>query len=159
MNNMNTRMMGERNCALSLGIIFLFVGLAGFVPAFVWVPGEPTSTVPLNGFPDAYATGFGYVFGLFPTNLLHNLIHCTVGLLGITSYGSLVSSRLYNRGFAIAYLLIALMGLVPGANTTFGFMPIFGNNVWFNALTAAVAGYFGFFKPTETENMPTSSEI
>lgn len=159
MNNINTRTMMERNCALSLGIIFLFVGLAGFIPAFVWVPGEPTSTVPLNGVPDTYTTGFGYIFGLFPTNLLHNLIRCTVGLLGITSFGSLQSTRLYNRSFAIAYTLIALMGLLPAANTTFGTMPIFGNNVWFNAATALIAGYFGFFKPTETDTMATSSEI
>jgi hypothetical protein len=42
------------------------------------------------------------------------------------------------------------MGLLPMAQTTFGLMPIFGNNVWFNALTAAVAAYFGFFQPTQT---------
>jgi len=52
-----------------------------------------------------------------------------------------------NRGFAIAYIAIALMGLLPWTNTTFGTMPIFGNNVWFNALTGLVAGYFGFIKP------------
>ena len=159
MNNMMTRTMSERNCALSLGILFLFVGLAGFIPAFVWVPGGGSGAVTMTGVSDTYATGFGYIFGLFPTNLLHNLIRCTVGLLGITSFGSLQNSRFYNRAFAIAYILIALMGLLPVANTSFGIMPLFGNNVWFNAITGAVATYYGFFKPIETESMPTSSGI
>ncbi len=34
------------------------------------------------------------------------------------------------------------MGLLPFSKTLFGFMPIFGNNVWFNALTAVFAGYY-----------------
>jgi hypothetical protein len=49
-------------------------------------------------------------------------------------------------GFAIVYAASAIMGLLPFTNTTFGLMPIFGNNVWFNALTAAAAAYFGFVK-------------
>jgi hypothetical protein len=41
------------------------------------------------------------------------------------------------------------MGLLPVAQTTFGLMPIFGNNVWFNAITAAIAAYFGFIHPAQ----------
>ena len=70
--------------------------------------------------------------------------------MGIVAYTSSGGTRLYNRGFVIAYALIAIMGLLPVAQTTFGLMPIFGNNVWFNALTAIVAGYFGFVQPTQT---------
>jgi hypothetical protein len=70
----------------------------------------------------------------------------TITVIRSTSGGA----RLYNRGFAIAYALIAIMGLLPVAQTTFGLMPIFGNTVWFNALTATVAAYFGFVQPTQT---------
>lgn len=140
----------ERYCALAIGILFLFIGVAGFIPALVSLPGATNlSSVPVNVAPSAYSAGFGYLFGLFPTNFLHNLVHCSVGLLGIASYTNLTSARLFNRSFAIAYVAIAVMGLLPFANTTFGLMPIFGNNVWFNALTAAAAGYYGFFLPTE----------
>ena len=36
------------------------------------------------------------------------------------------------------------MGLIPGLNTTFGLIPIFGNDVWLHALTALIAAYFGW---------------
>ena len=142
--------MSERNCALILGVLFTVLGIAGFFPSLVSLPSpDIAGAAPLStNFGDAYVKGFGYLFGLFPTNLMHNLIHLTVGLLGMAAASKTVSgARLYNRFFAISYLLIAVMGLVPLANTTFGIMPIFGNNVWFNALTAAIAGYFAFVVP------------
>jgi hypothetical protein len=149
MDNINKGNMAERYCALIIGILFAVVGIAGFLPGLVSLPpaGAP---VPVDASPNLYAAGFGYILGLFPTNLLHNIVRIIVGSLGIASYTSSGGARLYNRAFAIAYALIAIMGLLPIAQTTFGLMPIFGNNVWFNALTAAVAAYFGFVQPTQT---------
>lgn len=141
-----TLLESERAFALILGIIFLLVGIAGFLPGFVSLPaGAPTVNVdaPRLSFDD----GYGFVFGLFPTNFLHNAVHMVVGILGIAAATSPSGSIVYNQLFAISYAVIALMGLLPATNTTFGVMPIFGNNVWFNALTAIAAGYIGFYKP------------
>jgi hypothetical protein len=141
--------MAQRYCALIIGILFAVIGLAGFLPGFVSLPpGDPP--IPVDASPSMYAAGFGYLFGLFPTNLLHNIVHIVVGSLGIVAYTSSGGARLFNRSFAITYALIAIMGLLPIAQTTFGLMPIFGNNVWFNALTATVAAYFGFVQPRQT---------
>ncbi|HBB35969.1 MAG TPA: DUF4383 domain-containing protein [Cyanobacteria bacterium UBA8803] len=146
--------MKERNIALTIGIIFLVLGIAGFIPALVSLPPAGASpNVPLDAPSVTYDTTYGYLFGMFPTNLLHNIVHAAVGLLGIAAYTTQNSSRLYLRVFAIAYVLIAIMGLLPFTNTTFGLMPIFGNNVWFNALTAAIAGYYGFFGSTPATDM------
>lgn len=150
MDNVRSNNMAERYCALIIGILFLLVGVAGFIPSFVSIPGTTASSVPVDAAPDAYTAGFSYVFGLFPTNLLHNLVHCAVGVLGIASYNNVENARLFNRVFAIAYVLLAIMGLLPITNTTFGLMPIFGNNVWFNALTGVVAAFCGFVLPTMT---------
>jgi hypothetical protein len=148
---MRPQSMGERYCALFLGVLFLIVGIAGFVPALISLPGTAAANIPAD-VADPYAAGYGYVFGLFPTNLVHNLVHLIVGLLGIASYSTLRASRLYNRCFAIAYALIATMGFLPVAQTTFGLMPIFGNNVWLNASTAVAAAYFGFVIPSQAES-------
>lgn len=148
----------ERAVAFILGIIFLGVGIAGFIPGFISMPGDAPVTgvyVPNLSFSD----GYGHVFGLFPTNFLHNAIHIVVGVLGIAAATSFSGALVYNRGFAVAYTLIVLMGLLPATNTTFGLMPIYGNNVWFNAITAIIAGYFGFFKPAEVEKIATSSSV
>jgi hypothetical protein len=157
--NINQMHMAERYCALAIGIIFLILGVAGFIPALVTLPGSSASYVPPDAATDAYSLGFGYLFGLFPINFLHNLVHCAVGVLGIASYNSYSSARLFNRVFAVAYVLIAIMGLLPFAKTTFGLMPIFGNNVWFNALTAFAAVYYGIILPAKVTDTGVSRSL
>lgn len=80
--------MAERYCALIIGILFAVVGVAGFLPGLVSLPpaGAP---VPVDASPNLYAAGFGYILGLFPTNLLHNIVRIIVGSLGIAAYTSL----------------------------------------------------------------------
>jgi hypothetical protein len=131
--------------ALSLGLLFLLLGLAGFVPAFV-VPSENFTSQP----------GFGYIFGVFPTNYFHNAIGILVGVWGIAAFTSLSGSIVFNRIFAILYAAGAILGLLPFANTLFGLTPLFGNNIWLNAITAAFAFYCGFVKSAEI-SMQTSS--
>ncbi|NEQ28811.1 MAG: DUF4383 domain-containing protein [Microcoleus sp. SIO2G3] len=130
----------ERLVALVLGASFLLVGILGFLPQFVSLPAADAPALAFNH-------GYGNVLGLFPVNYLHNAVHIVVGLLGLAAATSTGGSLVYNQLFAIAYLGIAVLGLLPGANTLFGVMPIFGNNVWFNALTGLIAGYYGFIKP------------
>ncbi|WP_036488021.1 DUF4383 domain-containing protein [Myxosarcina sp. GI1] len=143
----------QRNCALALGIIFLLLGITGFIPGLVALPPESLDAGGISLNADSfYAKGFGYLFAAFPINLMHNIVHLLVGALGIAA-ATTGNAKLYNRGFAIAYIGIALMGLIPLTKTTFGIMPIFGNNVWFNALSGVIAGYYGFLgrETTTTE--------
>lgn len=137
-----------RYAALTLGILFLFLGIAGFLPNLV--------SIPVDVAPES---GFGYLFGLFPTNYLHNAVRILVGLWGVAASTSLVGSITFNQIFAVLYVGEALLGIIPGANTLFGTMPIYGNNVWFNLVTAAAAAYFGFFKlalPGRNVGTPTN---
>ena len=53
-------------------------------------------------------------------------------------------ARRFSRGLALFYGGLAVLGLIPGLNTTFGLIPIFGHDVWLHAGTAAAAAYFGF---------------
>jgi len=134
-----------RYSALGLGLLFLLLGLAGFMPGFVNLSENLTSE-----------PGFGYIFGVFPTNYFHNAIGILVGVWGIAAFTSLSGSIVFNRIFAILYAAGAILGLLPFANTLFGLVPLFGNNIWLNALTAAIAFYYGFVKSAEV-SMPSSS--
>ena len=125
--------------ALITGIIYVLVGVMGFIPGFVQ---EPTTTADMAGL--GFTPGYGYLLGLFPINVLHNIVHFLVGVLGIVASVSLGSTRLYSGALAIFYGLLTVMGLFPATQSTLGFIPIFGNDVWLHAVTAAVAGYFGF---------------
>lgn len=129
--------MNSRSFALVWGIVFLAVVASGFIPGLLQPPaaGDP---------PVAVDAMHGRALGLFPVNLLHNLVHLVFGLWGVIAYRSLASAKLYAKSVAIIYALFAVMGLVPGLDTAFGLVPLYGNDVWLHVLLAAPAAYFGF---------------
>ena len=124
---------------LIIGIIFVLVGVMGYIPGFIK---EPAATPDMAGL--SFTSGYGYLLGLFPINVLHNVVHLLVGLLGVVASVSLGSARLYSGVLALFYGLLTLMGLFPPTQSTLGFIPIFGNDIWLHGFTAAIAVYFGF---------------
>ncbi|MDB5697767.1 MAG: hypothetical protein JWN69_571 [Alphaproteobacteria bacterium] len=129
--------MTTRNFALVFGIIFVIVGIAGFIPGLSQMPHAEHPQLQV----DAY---YGLLLGLFPVNILHNIVHILFGVWGLAAYRSLGGARLYARGVAVIYALVAIAGLVPGLNTGFGLVPLFGNDVWLHALLALAGAYFGW---------------
>src|SRR4051812_1777497 len=105
--------MTTRYFALVLGILFLLVGIAGFIPALVQPP-TMDHHLAVTG------PGHGYLLGLFHVNVLHNLIHVLFGIWGIFAYASFDASRIYSRSVALIYGLFVIMGLIPVLNTVFG---------------------------------------
>jgi hypothetical protein len=127
--------MNTRTFALIFGIVFLIVGIGGFI------------MVDTNATPDPDLTmrhGFGHELGLFPINTIHNVIHIVFGLWGLAASRSLGGAIGYARAVAIIYGLLTILGLIDATNTTFGLVPIYGNDVWLHALLALVAAYFGW---------------
>ena len=55
-----------------------------------------------------------------------------------------MSARAFFQLLAVAYAALALLGIIPGTQTTFGLIPIYGNDVWLHALIASAAGVIGF---------------
>lgn len=125
-----------RYFALAYGIVFLLVGIAGFVPGLV-TPPQPGADVEVE-------TGFGRLFGLFPVNWLHNLVHVAFGIWGLAAYRSFSGARIYAQSVAVIYAVLFVMGLIPLLNTTFGLIPLYGHDIWLHAVLAIVAAYFGF---------------
>ena len=117
------------------GIAFLVVGVAGFIPGVTQPHDHPEL---------ALEAGSGLLFGLFPVNALHNLVHLVFGAWGLFAARGFGSAQIYARAVAIIYGVLTLMGLIPATNTTFGLVPIYGHDVWLHALLAAIAAYFGF---------------
>ncbi|MBD0335981.1 MAG: DUF4383 domain-containing protein [Cyanobacteria bacterium Co-bin13] len=126
--------------ALIVGVLYLGIGVMGFVPGLV----SHSATMP--GYVEAVGShgGFGYLLGLFPINTAHNIVHLLVGVVGILTSIALDSARYFSGLLAVFYGLLTIMGLIPVANTTFGLIPIYGNDVWLHAGTTLLAIYFGF---------------
>jgi hypothetical protein len=123
-----------RYFALIAGIVYLFVGILGFIPGIndMTHPGMAEHDLIVDA-------QYGFLLGLFPVNILHNIVHLVIGIWGLLAYRSFGSARTFALVLGIFYLLLAVMGLIPGLNTTFGLIPIFGNDVWLHALTAIAA--------------------
>jgi hypothetical protein len=129
--------MNIRNFTLAYGIIFITVGAAGFFSAF-------RSPYPLTDPALLITANQGYLFGLFPVNILHNLVHVAFGIWGIAVYKSAASSLLYARSVAVIYAIFVIMGLIPELNTVFGLVPLHSHDIWLHLLLAAGAAYFAY---------------
>lgn len=129
--------MSVRTFALVWGILFLVAGVAGFVPGLWHAPEAHYPDMAVNSF-------YGSILGLFPVNLLHNAVHLLFGVWGVLAARSAGSARTFAQVVAVAYGALVVIGLIPGLNTLFGLVPLFGNDVWLHALLAIPAAYFGF---------------
>jgi hypothetical protein len=127
-----------RYFALIMGMLFVMAGVGGFLPLITTDP--PTDAHHLE-----VDTSYGYLLGLYPINLIHNLVHLTLGILGIAAYRSFEQARLYARGLCLLLTVFTILGVV--APTGFGVMPLFGHDIWLHGLEAIAAGYLGFFAP------------
>jgi hypothetical protein len=129
--------MNTRTFALVWGILFLGLAATGLIPGLLQEPGA--------GDPDlAVDAMHGRALGIFPVNILHTLVHAAFGIWGLIASRSWDAAKGYAKATAIIYAVFVVMGLVPGLNTTFGLVPLHGNDVWLHLLIAVPAAYFGF---------------
>ncbi len=134
--------MGVRLASLLLGFVYIIFGISGILP---------TSSYPV---PDSFPTliigdRYSVYFAVFPINVMLTYLHMLLGLWGVLAYHSLPDSYAYAKIVGITFLVLALFGLIPVLNVFFGWMPLFGNNIWLHAATGAILVYFGFFyKPS-----------
>jgi len=124
--------MSTRNFALIFGIVFIAIGIAGFVPSLVYAP------------EDGDMGGHGMLLGLFAVNTVHNVVHLLFGLWGIAASRSASGAVSYARGVAIIYAVLAVAGLIPATAEGFGYVPLYGKDVWLHAGLALVGAYFGW---------------
>ena len=127
-----------RRVAMVFGIVFLAVGVIGLVsPGGMQMGADP-----------APAT----VLGMFPVNLLHNIVHLLFGVWGLVASRSFAGAKSYATIGGVIYLVLAVLGFV--APTTFGFIPIGGNDIWLHAVLGLVLAGVGF---TAKEGAPAAT--
>lgn len=117
-----------RKVALIFGIVFILVGILGFVTAGgMGMSADPPAAM---------------LLGLFPVNLIHNAVHIGIGAWGLAASRSWAGSRNFMRVGGVIYIVLALLGFV--APTTFGFIPIGGNDIYLHAVLGIVMAGIGF---------------
>jgi hypothetical protein len=123
--------------ALIAGIAYLGAGVLGLIPAMLAPP-------PMDAPPTHFAVLYGYFLGLFPVNILQTVLNLAVGAWGLAAWGGRASSVRYARALAVLFGVLAVMGMLPALNTTFGLMPLDSHDIWAHALTALAAAYAGW---------------
>ena len=129
-----------RRVALVFGIVFLLIGVAGFLT---------------EGGMSMSAEPHGLLLGLFPVNLLHNVVHLLFGVWGLAASRSFAGAKSYAQIGGVIYLVLAVLGFV--APTTFGFIPIGGNDIWLHAVLGLVLAGVGFTAKPEGTGAPATA--
>jgi hypothetical protein len=120
--------MTVQRVAMVFGIVFLLIGILGFVTSGMDMTADP-ETAPL-------------LLGLFPVNAVHNGVHIGFGIWGLLAARSWEGARNYARIGGVLYLILGVLGFI--APSTFGLIPIGGNNIWLHALMGLVLAAAGF---------------
>jgi hypothetical protein len=110
------------------GVVFLLVAIAGFVASGTNMDPNP-ATAPR-------------ALGLFPVNLLHNVVHLLFGVWGLLASRTFGQAKRYAQIAGVLYLLLTVLGFV--APDTFGLMPIGGSDILLHALLGIVLAAVGF---------------
>lgn len=121
-----------------VGAAFTLAGIAGFLPFFTphASPDAPHLIV------DA---GYGLLLGLFPVNIVHNPFHFAWGVTGLLAFRTYPSALKFSRYFGVTLAVLTIMGILPPLKTGFGFMPLYGHDIWLHGLEAVIGIYLGFF--------------
>jgi hypothetical protein len=113
-----------KTAAIIFGIVFLLVGVLGFVP------GSTTGEMPL---------------GIFHVNAVHNIVHVLSGAVALISgLMSTAAARMYFRVFGIVYALVAILGFLIGNGLLLGLISNNMADTWLHVVIALVALALGF---------------
>ena len=114
-----------KTMAAVFGIVFLAVGILGFVPGI---------------------TDDGHLLGIFHVNTAHNIVHILSGIAALIAAGaSLTAALYYFRIFGALYALVAILGFATGGDEPL--LGIIANNPadnWLHLAIAVVALTLGF---------------
>lgn len=120
----NGRTVGRTNvqkAALAIGVVFLLVGILGFIPGI-------TSNYDQLGFA-GHGSG-AMLLGAFQVSVLHNIVHLLFGVAGIALARSVPQSRNYLIVGGAIYLVLWLYGLLIGQDSGANFVPVNTADNW-----------------------------
>jgi hypothetical protein len=92
--------------AMLVGIVFLLVGILGFIPGITTdAPGDFASD-----------ESEAELFGIFQTSILHNIVHLLYGIAGLALARTWDGARTFLIGGGVIYLALWLLGIIGGAD-------------------------------------------
>jgi hypothetical protein len=97
-----------QNVARLVGVVFLLVGILGFVPGI--------TTNLYDGLEFAGDDGNAELLGIFGVSVLHNIVHGLFGIAGLALSSTWNGARTYLIGGGAVYAALWLLGILGGAD-------------------------------------------
>jgi hypothetical protein len=104
---MNDRTTPVQTVARLVGVVFLLVGIAGFIPGI--------TTHLYEGLEFAGDDGTSELLGLFQVSILHNIVHALFGV-GILMAATPQGARTFLLGSGALYVALFVLGIIGGAD-------------------------------------------
>ncbi len=123
-----------QRAALMAGIVFLVVGVAGFIP------GITTDYDRLTTFDGVGAQ----LLGIFGVNILENVVHLLYGVAGLAAASSWAASKNYFIWGGAIYLVLWVYGLVIDLDSAANFIGVNNAGNWLHFALGVVMVATGF---------------
>ena len=108
--------------AFVVGLTFLVVGIAGFIPGI--------TTNLYDGLEFAGHDGDAELLGIFDVSVLHNIVHLLFGVAGLTLSRTFDGSRAFLVGGGAIYLVLWIYGLIIDKDSGANFVPLDSADNW-----------------------------
>jgi arginine exporter protein ArgO len=113
--------------AMIFGVVFLLVGILGFVPGITTNYDQLTFAGPMSG---------AMLLGLFAVSILHNIVHLAFGVAGLVLARTAAGARNYLVVGGIVYAVIWIYGLVTDPMSSANFVPLNTADNWLHLILA-----------------------
>ncbi|MDO1480353.1 DUF4383 domain-containing protein [Rhodococcus ruber] len=110
-----------QTAALAVGVVFLLVGILGFIPGI---------TTNYDTMTFAGHESEALLLGIFEVSILHNIVHLLFGVAGVAMARTVGAARSYLIGGGIIYLVLWLYGLIIDKDSSANFVPVNSADDW-----------------------------
>ena len=124
-----------KKAALATGVVFLLIGILGFVPAFV---------------------SDSKLLGIFQVNGIHNAVHLLSGIAFLAASQRTDWSSMLFKIMGVVYALVTVLGFIAGdGGSILGLIPVNTNDNFLHLVLSAAFLYLGFGVPAARDNNTT----
>jgi arginine exporter protein ArgO len=125
----STRRSNLRTAARVLGIVFLAIGILGFIPGI---------TTNYDTMTFAGHNSDAKLLGIFEVSVLHNIVHLLFGIAGLALSRTAREARAYLVGGGVIYAVLWLYGLIIDRDSGANFVPFNNADNWLHLALAVV---------------------
>jgi hypothetical protein len=131
-----------------LGIVFILVGILGFIPGI---------TTHYSDMSFAGHDSGAKLLGIFQVSVLHNIVHLLFGVVGLALARSAEGARTYLLGGGVVYLVLWIYGLVIDQGGSANFVPINTADNWLHFVLGIALLGLGFLTSRSAATRPVTS--